>query len=308
MGSKKGKNKRKQSLKEYGKQIKENRFVYLFISPFFIIYFIFGLYPMLYSFVLSFYKWSGSGERKFVGLLNYRFLLKDAKFLQAVWNTLIIWCINTIPMVILALIFAFLLNLATLKFKSVFRAIYFLPNVTSTVAVSIVFATMFANTYGLVNFVLTRLGLENVPWMNIPILVQCVIALIVTWRWTGYNAIIALAGLQKIPPSLYEAARIDGASNVQIFRKVTLPLLNPTIIFIVITSTIGGWQIMEESYMLVGKAGGIGNAGMTVVLYLYNKAFLERSFGYGSAVSWGLFAIIGIFSIINWKFTRREID
>lgn len=290
------------------KQMKDNRAVYLFISPFFILYAIFGLYPMIYSFVLSFYKWSGSGERTWVGLLNYQFLLKDAKFIQAVINTLKIWCINTIPMVILALVFAFLLNLATLKFKTVFRAIYFLPNVTSTVAVSVVFATMFANTYGLANFVLKKLGLEGVQWMNIPILVQCVIALIVTWRWTGYNAIIALAGLQKIPESLYEAARIDGASNLQIFRKITIPLLNPTIIFIIITSTIGGWQIMEESYMLVGKAGGIGNAGMTVVLYLYNKAFLERSFGYGSAVSWGLFAIIGIFSIINWKLTQRDID
>lgn len=305
---KRKKTKKERSLKGLGRQLKENRFVYLFISPFFIIYTIFGLYPMIYSFVLSFYKWSGNGEKKYVGLLNYRFLLKDAKFLQAVGNTLVIWCINTIPMVILALIFAFLLNLATLKFKSVFRAVYFLPNVTSTVAVSIVFATIFANTYGLANFALTRLGLENVQWMNVPILVQIIIALIVTWRWTGYNAIIALAGLQKIPSSLYEAARIDGASNIQIFRKVTIPLLNPTIIFIVITSTIGGWQVMEESYMLVGKAGGIGNAGMTVVLYLYNKAFLERSFGYGSAVSWGLFAIIGIFSIINWKFTQRDID
>lgn len=301
-------NKKKLPQRNLWKQIKENRAVYLFISPFFILYGIFGLYPMIYSFVLSFYKWSGSGERTFIGTLNYQFLLKDAKFISAVFNTLKIWCINTIPMVILALVFAFLLNLATLKFKTVFRAIYFLPNVTSTVAVSMVFATMFANTYGLANFVLTKLGLENVEWMNLPIMVQCIIALIVTWRWTGYNAIIALAGLQKIPYSLYEAAKIDGASSFQIFRKITIPLLNPTIIFILITSTIGGWQIMEESFMLVGKSGGIGNAGMTVVLYLYNKAFLERSFGYGSAVSWGLFVIIGVFSVINWKFTQREID
>ena len=101
---------------------------------------------------------------------------------------------------------------------------------------------------------------------------------------------------------------MDGASNLQIFRRVTIPQLNPTIIFIIVTSTIGGWQVMEESMMLVGKAGGIGNAGMTVVLYLYNKAFLERAFGYGSAVSWALFVIIGLFSILNWKLTKREID
>ena len=199
-------------------------------------------------------------------------------------------------MVILALVIAFVLNLATLKCKAFFRAVCFLPNITSTVAVSIVFSTVFANTCGLANFALEALGLEAVSWMSSTFWIQFVIALVVTWRWTGYNAIIALAGLQKIPDSLYEAARIDGASTMQLFTKITLPLLNPTIVFIVITSVIGGWQVMEESYMLVGKAGGVGKAGMTVALCLYNKAFLESAFGYGSAVSWGLFVIIGLFS------------
>ena len=175
-------------------------------------------------------------------------------------------------------------------------------------AVSIVFSTLFANNYGLVNFALTSLGLGTVSWMSSTFWIQFVIALVVTWRWTGYNAIIALAGLQKIPDSLYEAARIDGASNTQIFTKITLPLLNPTVLFIIITSVIGGWQVMEESYMLVGKAGGLGKAGMTVVLYLYNKAFLESTFGYGSAVSWGLCIIIGLFSVINWYLFQRDTD
>lgn len=288
--------------------IRANRMIYFLISPFFILYAIFGLYPIIYSLILSFHKWSGSSQMQFVGLQNYQYLLKDTVFLKSVLNTMIIWCINTIPMVILALIFAFLLNISTLKFKSVFRAIYFLPNVTSTVAVSIIFATMFANNYGLVNFALKTLGLNTIRWMSIPLWIQFVIAGIVTWRWVGYNTVIALSGLQQIPYTLYEAARIDGASNVRIFFKITLPLLNPTIIFIVITSTIGGWQVMEESYMLVGKAGGVGKAGMTIVLYLYNKAFMEGSFGYGSAVSWGLFIIIGIFSIINWRLIQRDSD
>ena len=194
-------------------QIKKNRTVYLLICPFFLLYAVFGIYPLLYSFSLSFFKWSGTGEKVFVGLLNYRFLLKDAKFLQAVLNTLIIWCLNTIPMVLLALVFAFLLNMATLKFKSVFRVIYYLPNVTSTVAVSIVFATLFANTYGLINFGLTSLGSDNIQFMNNPFWVRFVVALIVTWRWTGYNAIIALAGLQKIDQTLYEAAWMGQATS-----------------------------------------------------------------------------------------------
>lgn len=290
------------------KEVWKNRQIYLYISPFFILYAIFGLYPIIYSLILSFHKWNGAGEMQYIGLLNYQVLLKDPNFLKSVLNTLSIWCMNTIPMVILALIFAFLLNLAQLKGKAFFRAVYFLPNITSTVAVSIVFSTLFANNYGLVNFALRALGLETVEWTSIPFWIQFIIALVVTWRWTGYNAMIALAGLQKIPDSLYEAARIDGANNVQIFTKITLPLLNPTIIFIIITSVIGGWQVMEESYMLVGKAGGLGKAGMTVVLYLYNKAFLQNSYGYGSAVSWGLFLIIGAFSIVNWFLFQRETD
>ena len=245
---------------------------------------------------------------RFIGLLNYQVLLKDPNFIKSVWNTLSIWCMNTIPMVILALVFAFLLNLSILRGRSFFRAVYFLPNITSTVAVSIVFSTLFANNYGLINSGIKALGLTPIEWMSVPFWIQFVIALVVTWRWTGYNAMIALAGLQKIPETLYEAARIDGANNVQVFLKVTLPLLNPTIIFIIITSVIGGWQVMEESYMLVGKAGGLAKSGMTVVLYLYNKAFLQGSFGYGSAVSWGLFLIIGTFSVINWFFFQRETD
>lgn len=290
------------------REIRANRTIYLFISPFFILYAIFGLYPILHSLVISFHKWSGSGQMQYVGLLNYQFLFKDPTFIKAVLNTLIIWCLNTLPMVLLALIFAFLLNLSILRCKAFFRAVYFLPNITSTVAVSIVFSTLFANTYGLLNFALHGLGLEPVKWMSTPFWIRFVIASVVTWRWTGYNTMIALAGLQKIPDTLYDAARIDGASNIKIFTRITLPLLNPTILFIIVTSVIGGWQVMEESFMLVGKSGGIDKAGMTVVLYLYNKAFLQGTFGYGSAVSWGLFGIIGILSVINWNLFQRDTD
>ena len=134
------------------------------------------------------------------------------------------------------------------------------------------------------------------------------IAAIVIWRWTGYNAIIVLSGLQKIPTSLYEAAQIDGASSFQIFRHITLPLLNPVIQFVVVTSTIGGWQLFAEAQMMVGDAGGIGKSGMTVVLYLYNQAFKNRQFGYGSALSWALVVIILVLSVINNKIVAREVD
>ena len=132
--------------------------------------------------------------------------------------------------------------------------------------------------------------------------------MIVIWRWTGYNAVILIAGLQKIPTTLYEAASLDGASTFQIFKHITLPLLNPVIQFVIITSTIGGWQLFAEAQMMAGDAGGIGKSGLTVVLYLYNQAFKNRQFGYGSAISWALVIIIGAFSILNWALTRREVD
>ena len=291
-----------------GREIYKNRMIYLLISPFFIIYGIFGLFPILYSFFLSFHKWNGTGEMKYVGIAYYQYLLKDSTFLLSIKNTLIIWCLSTIPMVILAIIIAFILNSNFLKGKTLFQTIYYLPNITSTVAIAIVFANIFGNKYGILNFVISKLGFDPIQWMSVNLGVQFAIAMIVIWRWAGYNAIILIAGLQKIPTTLYEAASLDGASTFQIFKHITLPLLNPVIQFVIITSTIGGWQLFAEAQMMAGDAGGIGKSGLTVVLYLYNQAFKNRQFGYGSAISWALVIIIGAFSILNWALTRREVD
>lgn len=287
-------------------EIKKNASVYLLISPFFILYAIFGLFPSLYSLYLSFFKWKGSGAPKFVGWFNFQYLFKDPVFLLSIRNTFIIWCLSTIPMIILAVILAFLLNSSMIKGRHILKTIYFLPNVTSVVAVAIVFANMFGNSYGVINYFLTLLHFPPVKWTSSAMGVHIAIAAIVIWRWTGYNAIIALAGLQKIPAELYEAASIDGATMPQVFRKITLPLLNPVIVFILVTSTVGGWQLMAESQVLVGNDGGIGKSGMTVVLYLYKTAFLNQTLGYGSAISWALCIIILICSVINWLLTSRS--
>ena len=290
------------------KDLVKNRMIYLLISPFFILYGIFGMFPILFSFYLSFHKWNGTGEMKNVGIAYYQYLLKDPNFILSIKNTLIIWVLSTIPMVLLAIVLAFVLNSQYLKGKSFFRVVYYLPNITSTVAVAIVFANIFGNKYGILNFFLQKLGLNPVQWLSLHLGVQFAIAMVVIWRWTGYNAIILLAGLQKIPYSLYEAARIDGADTWQIFTRITVPLLNPVIQFVVVTSTIGGWQLFAEAQMLVGQDGGIGKSGLTVVLYLYNMAFKQSQFGYGSAISWGLVLIIGVFSVINWFLIRREVE
>ncbi|MDO4475240.1 MAG: sugar ABC transporter permease [Lachnospiraceae bacterium] len=301
-------------MKKYGgarqllREIKKNRMVYLLISPFFIIYGIFGLFPIIYSFFLSFHKWNGTGEKIYVGLAYYKHLFADSTFLLSIWNTLVIWVLSTIPMVIIAIVLAFILNGDRLRAKPFFRTVYYLPNITSTVAVAIVFANIFGNKYGILNYFLSSLGLHPVEWLSKTLGVQFAIAAIVIWRWTGYNAIILLAGLQKIPSTLYEAARIDGATPFQIFRYITVPLLNPVIQFVVVTSTIGGWQLFAEPQMLVGSTGGIGKSGMTVVLYLYNMAFKNSQFGYGSAISWALVIIILGLSILNNALIKREVE
>ena len=176
-----------------GREIYKNRMIYLLISPFFIIYGIFGLFPILYSFFLSFHKWNGTGEMKYVGIAYYQYLLKDSTFLLSIKNTLIIWCLSTIPMVILAIIIAFILNSNFLKGKTLFQTIYYLPNITSTVAIAIVFANIFGNKYGILNFVISKLGFDPIQWMSVNLGVQFAIAMIVILLWTGYNAIIIIA-------------------------------------------------------------------------------------------------------------------
>ncbi len=279
---------------------------YLMISPFYILFLIFGLFPILFSLYLAFHAWDGLGDMEFVGLRNFRNLLTDdPDFWISVGNTFAIWFLSTLPQLFLALVVAFLLNAAFMKFKNVYRAIYFLPNITSIVAVAIIFGSFFGSQFGLINGVLGALGLPRIEWLTDGFWVKAAVSLMVIWRWTGYNAIIYLAGLQGIPNDLYEAATIDGASRMQQFFSITLPLLRPIILFTVILSTIGGMQLFTEPMILLGNGGGATKGGLTLVLYLYNQAFINQLFGYASAIAWVLFLLIGLFSFLNWKFVSR---
>ncbi|MDQ0896891.1 carbohydrate ABC transporter permease [Paenibacillus sp. V4I7] len=279
---------------------------YLMISPFYILFIVFGLFPILFSLYLAFHSWDGLGPMEFVGLRNFRNLLTDdPDFWKSVGNTFVIWFFSTLPQLFLALVVAFLLNAAFVRFKDFYRAVYFLPNITSIVAVAIIFGSFFGSQFGLINGLLQVVGLPRIEWINDPFWVKVAVSLMVIWRWTGYNAIIYLAGLQSIPHDLYEAATIDGANRKQQFFSITLPLLKPIILFTVILSTIGGMQLFTEPLILVGNTGGATKGGLTLVLYLYNQAFGNQLFGYASAIAWMLFLIIGVFSFLNWKFVSR---
>jgi cellobiose transport system permease protein len=283
---------------------------YVAVSPFFVLFAIFGAFPVFFSIWLSFHSWDGIGQMKWVGLEQYSYLLTDPTFWKSITNTLIIWVISTVPMLLLALLIANSLHNAT-RFRSFYRIAYFIPNITSVVAVTMVFGSVFSNNFGLLNAFLTSIGLDKIEWLSQPWGIKIAIATIVAWRWTGYNAIIFLAGLQAISSDIYEAAKVDGASSRQQFWQITVPLLRPVILFTAVTSTIGGLQIFTESQVLFGASGSIGgpgDGGLTIVSYLYDNAFGSNQFGYGAAIGWALFILIVLFSIINWRLIGGRDD
>ncbi|MFF4018927.1 carbohydrate ABC transporter permease [Streptomyces sp. NPDC001843] len=286
--------------------------LYAAISPFYLLFLAFGLIPVGFSLYLSFHRWDGLGSMEWAGLAQYKYLLSDGDFWQSIGTTIIIWALSTFPMIALAMVTAVMLNSAV-RFKNAYRVAYFLPNVTSVVAIAIIFGSVFSTNFGLINALLQAVGLDQVAWLNTPWGIKVAIATLMTWQWTGYNAIIFLAGLQTIPGDLYEAARIDGAGPVQTFLRVTLPLLRPTLLFVLVVSTVTGLQSFSEPQVLLQNtsndstfAGGPGHAGRTMVLYFFQQTFDNNDFGYGAAVAWGIFLVVIIFSIINWRLVQRR--
>lgn len=279
---------------------------YLYVSPFFILFLIFGLFPILFSFYLGFQKWNGLGgfaSMEYIGLQNFKWILSDPLFWKSLSNTLIIWVMGTIPQLVVGIILAYALNSALIKMKTLFRVSIFLPYVTSTVAVAIVFGIIFnSQDFGLMNVVLGWFGVDPVSWSTSEWGVKIAIATMVFWRWIGYNTIIYLAGLQGIPNELYEAAEIDGATIWQKIVYITIPMLRPIVILTVFTSTIGALQLFTEPMIFLG---GAREEGVTVVLYLYREAFTNLAFGPASATAILLFIIILILTSINVLIANR---
>jgi len=295
-------------MKTLTREIFKNRILYLFISPFYILFLIFSVFPIFYSIYLSTQRWDGIGEMESVGLHNYKYMFNDPTFWQALVNNIALWIMGNAPQLFCALIVAYVINLSIVRFKGFFKIAFFLPNITAMVAVVIIFQSMFGNEYGLINFVLVELGLGRISWFNSEFGVRTVIATMIGWRYMGYNAIIFLAGLQRIPKDLYEAAELDGASKRLVFWKITLPMLRPIILFAVMMSTIGGFQIFTEPQVLAGNNMPPYPGSDTIVLYMFREAFTYQNYGYAASVSWVLFVIIGIISIINWKLFNKSDD
>ena len=277
---------------------KRNLTGWAFLLPASILIFVFCFYPMVQALILSFQKGTGSAVQP-AGFANYARILKDATFQQCLFNTIFYFVIQVPIMLILALILAQLLNSPDIKGKGIYRTMIFLPCATSLVSYSMIFKSLFAND-GLVNRVLSTVGIPTVDWFQNAWAARWVIVIALIWRWPGYNMVFYLAGLQNIDYSIYEAARIDGASPIQQFIHLTIPLLKPTILLTAIMSTSGTLQLFDESVNLT--AGGPGKATMTLTHYIYNISFVETpKFNYAAALSVFILVVVAVLSAIQMK-------
>ena len=277
---------------------KRNLTGWAFLLPAALLIFVFCFYPMVQALILSFQKGTGSAVQP-AGFANYARILKDATFQQCLFNTIFYFVIQVPIMLILALILAQLLNSPDIKGKGIYRTMIFLPCATSLVSYSMIFKSLFAND-GLVNRVLSTVGIPTVDWFQNAWAARWVIVIALIWRWTGYNMVFYLAGLQNIDYSIYEAARIDGASPIQQFIHLTIPLLKPTILLTAIMSTSGTLQLFDESVNLT--AGGPGKATMTLTHYIYNISFVETpKFNYAAALSVFILVVVAVLSAIQMK-------
>ena len=279
---------------------KLNRTGWIFVLPSIILIVAFVFYPMVQALITSFQ--SGAGNNlSFSGLSNYKRLLTDTTFRKALSNTVLYLVVQVPIMILLALAISSMLNNKRLKFKGLFRTAIFLPCVTSLVAYSIVFKSLFA-TDGFVNAMLVKLNIiaEPISWITDPVWGKVLIIVAITWRWTGYNMVFYLSGLQGIDDSIYEAAEIDGAGAFQKFKSITLPMLKPIILFTTINSTIGTLQLFDEPMNIT--QGGPANATITISQYIYNILFKYSSdFGYAAAVSYVVVIMIVVLSFIQLK-------
>lgn len=288
-----------------GSKINKSYYGYFFVAPFFLGFAVFGLAPILYTLYLSFMKWDGFSDPVYVGFANYTRLLHDSFFYQTIGNTMIIWVMSNVPQLILSLLLALILNEKFIRGKHFFRAVYFFPHMVTAVTLGVIFSLMFDWQTGSVNKLLMDIGLIHDPvnWFNSPWWSRTIASGVIVWQYFGMNMIILIAGLQSIPNEVYEAAEIDGATKPQIARYITLPMIRQVILFVFITSVIGGLQLFDAPLML---GDGPDNSVRTMVMYLYETAFKSYDYSYGAAVAYGIFVIVMFFTALTARITRTK--
>jgi multiple sugar transport system permease protein len=285
---------------------------YVFISPFFVLFCVFGLFPLLFSIYLSFHRWepaAGFAAMNWVGLENYIYVItNDDWFHKSLYNTIWMALVSGVPQHAVALPLAYFLHRGFGRWRNAITGIYFLPFITSSVAISLVFSTLFSRDFGVVNATITSLAhwpvfswfLSTLPidWGQ-PQYTKWMISFVVFWRYVGWNTVLYLSAIQTIPKDLFEAATMDGAKPAQQFRHVVLPLLRPMIFFAVTLTIIGNLQLFEEPFILTGGTGGLDQAGKTAAMHMYATAFIDGDFGTASSIAWLLFMLIAAMTWLN---------
>ena len=275
----------------------------IFCLPFLITFLVFQLYPILYSLYLSFMFQDNSRTFYFTGLDNYKDLIQDDVFWKSVANTWKIWLLNFIPQLVSSLLLAILLTQYKIKGATFFRGVFYLPNLITAASIGVLFLALFDWQTGSVNNALTGLGIlkEKVNWMSSPVFAQLIVSFIQWLMWFGYSSILLTAGIASISEDIIDASVVDGANAWNRLTRITLPLLKPTILYVLVTSLIGGMQIFDIPMTLTKGSGEPAKSLMTMVLYLYNMAFKYNDLPYGATISYGVFIIIIIFSVIFFK-------
>ncbi|MFH1269845.1 MAG: sugar ABC transporter permease [Candidatus Omnitrophota bacterium] len=295
------------------RELIQQRYSYLFIAPCVILFSVFVFIPVITSFFLGFTKYNVINPPQWVGLDNYRqILFHDPRFWKALRNTGV-YVLGVVPISIwISLLLAVAID-QKVRFKNFYKAIFFMPVVTSVIALSVIWKWLFAGEkYGLINYWLMKFGAEPIDWVMSPTWTLPAIMIMSIWAGLGYNMILILAGLQTIPKTFYEAAEIDGASDWYKFWHITLPLLRPTLLFVVIMSAINSFQVFEQVYVMTGGTGkgvgGVLDCALSLVAYLYERGFERFDMGYASAIAYVLFGIIFIITLFNLKVVRSRFE
>ena len=289
-------------MKNFQKGFKKHFNAYLFISPFFILFLVFQLFPMIWSLVLSFTEWNGLGPKEFVGVQNYVMLAKDPTFWTTVQNPFLYWLVAIVFVLFFAMMVALLLSYKPLRARGFFKSMTFFPYVCATVAVGLIFNMLFDFNAGLINEILRMMGLEGVAWLTSTSLSKIPPMILYVWRNTPWYTIIIMSGILNIPADYYEAATVDGANVFQKFFKITLPCLGDILFFCFLTLTVESWKIFAEPYVMVGP----GSSNMSMFQYMYQNSFVIFKMGYASAIGYILTMILLVFSLIQFFIMRRN--
>ena len=284
--------------------VRESTAGYTLTTPYFIFFALFVAYPLIFSFVLVFHHWSIVGPLEWAGLSNFEELIGDNLFWRSILNTLYFIIIHVPLQVAVALVLASVLN-SKIPARGFFRAAFFLPVVVSGVAVTVLWRQMFSTNLGILNQILHYFGMQSVPWITDSHWAMPSIAVMATWKNVGLYVVLFLAGLQSVPKQLYEAADMDGASTVQKFLYITVPAINPVVVMVLILSTLGGFSLFIEPYVLTG--GGPMNSTLSGVLYVYRQAFQFFRMGYAATIGFALAAVVMAVILLQRRFTEQEV-